>query len=115
MKPNLKEIKVRKKLAPLKNPVYHSLLSTLALGDRREHSAFKRANLGREQGEEAIDFLVDEGLLGVETSIEKPIDSKDDNSDKMLFEQPFMRFWFSAISPYYKGIKEGEYTEVKAH
>ncbi len=96
------------------NPVYHSLLSALALGDRREHSAFKRANLGREQGEEAIDFLVDEGLLRVETSIEKPIDSKDDNSDKMLFEQPFMRFWFSAISPYYKGIKEGDYTEVKA-
>jgi hypothetical protein len=24
-----------------------------------------------------------------------------------------MRFWFSVISPYYKGIKEGEYKEVK--
>ena len=96
------------------NPVYHSLLSALALGDRREHSAFKRANLRREQGEEAIDFLVDEGLLKIDTSIEKPVDGKDDNSDKLLFEQPFMRFWFSSISPYYKGIKEGDYTEVKA-
>jgi hypothetical protein len=94
------------------NPVYHSLLSALALGDRREHSAFKRANLGREKGEEAIDFLVDEGVLKIDTSIEKPVDGKDDNSDKMLFEQPFMRFWFSSISPYYKGIKEGDYTEV---
>jgi len=24
-----------------------------------------------------------------------------------------MRFWFAVISPYYKGIKAGEYTEVK--
>ncbi len=96
------------------NPVYHSLLSALALGDRREHSAFKRTNLRREQGEEAIDFLVDEGLLKIETSLEKPVDGKDDNSDKLLFEQPFMRFWFSSISPYYKGIKEGDYAEVKA-
>jgi hypothetical protein len=95
------------------NPVYHSLLSALALGDRREHSAFKRANLRREEGEDAIDFLVDEGLLRIETSIEKPVDGKDDNSDRVLFEQPFMRFWFSSISPYYKGIKEGDYTEVK--
>jgi len=97
------------------NPVYHSLLSALALGDRREHSAFKRANLRREQGEEAIDFLVDEGLLKIDTSIEKPVDGKDDNSDKLLFEQPFMRFWFSSVSPYYKGIKEGDYAEVLEH
>jgi hypothetical protein len=24
-----------------------------------------------------------------------------------------MRFWFSSISPYYKGIKEGDYKEIK--
>ncbi len=95
------------------NPVYHSLLSALALGDRREHSAFKRANLKREEGEDAIDFLIDNGLLVLETSIEKPVDGKDDNSDKLLFTQPFMRFWFSSISPYYKGIKEGDYAEMK--
>lgn len=97
------------------NPVYHSLLTAIALGDRREHSSFKRANLSREKGEDAIDFLVEKGLLRIDTSIEKPIDGKDDNSDKLLFEQPFMRFWFAAISPYYKGIKEGDYSEVKAH
>ena len=96
------------------NPVYHSLLTALALGDRREHSAFKRANLGREQGEDAIDFLVDEGLLRVEHAIEKPADGKEEQSDKVQFVAPFMRFWFAAISPYYKGIKEGDYTEVKA-
>ncbi|HIP61737.1 MAG TPA: ATPase [Sulfurovum sp.] len=95
------------------NPVYHSVLSALALGDRREHSSFKRANLEREKGEEAIDFLIDKGLLALETSIEKPVDGKDDNSDKLMFVQPFMRFWFSCISPYYKGIKEGDYAEAK--
>lgn len=95
------------------NPVYHSLLSALALGDRREHSAFKRANLKREEGEDAIDFLIDNGLLVLESSIEKPVDGKDDNSDKLLFTQPFMRFWFSSISPYYKGIKDGDYAETK--
>ncbi len=95
------------------DPVYHSLLSALALGDRREHSAFKRTNLEREKGENAIDFLIDKGLLTLETSIEKPVDSKDNNSDKLLFAQPFMRFWFSCISPYYKSIKEGDYVEVK--
>jgi hypothetical protein len=26
-----------------------------------------------------------------------------------------MRFWFACISPYYKGIKEGDYSEMKAH
>jgi co-chaperonin GroES (HSP10) len=26
-----------------------------------------------------------------------------------------MRFWFSSISPYYKGIKEGDYAEMKKH
>ena len=95
------------------NPVYHSLLSALALGDRREHSAFKRANLKREEGEDAIDFLREKGLLILESSIEKPVDEKDSNSDKLLFTQPFMRFWFSCISPYYKSIKEGDYKEVK--
>ncbi len=95
------------------NPVYHSLLSALALGDRREHSAFKRANLKREEGEDAIDFLIEKGLLTLNASIEKPVDEKDNNSDKLLFTQPFMRFWFSCISPYYKSIREGDYAEVK--
>lgn len=94
------------------NNVHHLLLSAIATGDRREHSAFKKANVGRNVGENSIDFLVDNGLLIVEKSQEKPI--KDEEiSEKLLFSQPFMRFWFSSISPYYKGIKEGDYKEVK--
>ncbi len=95
------------------NPTHHALFTALAMGDRREHSAFKKANVKREEGENSIDFLIKNGLLVFDRSIEKPVDEKDANSDKLLFTQPFMRFWFSSISPYYKGIKEGDYKEVK--
>lgn len=96
-------------------PIYHSLLSALASGDRREFSAFKKANVKREEGEEAIDWLVKKDLLVFDKSVEKPLTEADANSDKLLFTQPFMRFWFSCISPYYKGIKEGDYSEMKDH
>ncbi len=94
------------------NNIHHLLLSALSTGDRREHSAFKKANVGRNVGENSIDFLVDNGLLIVEKSIEKPV-ADDEISGKLFFVQPFMRFWFSCISPYYKGIKYGDYKEVK--
>lgn len=96
-------------------PLYHALLSAIASGDRREHSAFKKANVKREEGEEAIDWLVKSGLLMFDRSVEKPVKEEEGNSDKLLFVQPFMRFWFACVSPYYKGIKEGDYTEVRAH
>lgn len=96
------------------NKTYHALLSALAVGDRREHSAFKRANVSRQEGEESIDFLVDNGLLLRDRSQTKPADEKEEVSDKLLFTLPFLRFWFSSISPYYKGIKEGDYKEVNA-
>lgn len=97
------------------NNIYHSLLTAIATGDRREHSAFKKANVKREEGEEAIDFLIKNDLLIFDKSIEKPVDEKDANSDKLLFTQPFMRFWFSSISPYYKSIRESDYKEMKEH
>ena len=40
------------------NPVYHMLLSLVALGVNHEHDAFKKAKVGRDRGEEAIDYLV---------------------------------------------------------
>ena len=94
-------------------PTYHAILSAIAIGDRREHSAFKKVNIGREEGEEVIDFLVKDGFLKFDRSVEKPLDEKDDISDKLLFITPFMRFWFAVVSPKYKSIKEGDYTEVK--
>ena len=94
-------------------PTYHAMLTAIATGDRREYSAFKKVNIGREEGEEVIDFLIKDGFLIFDKSVEKPVDEKDGISDKLLFVTPFMRFWFAVISPTYKSIKEGDYTEVK--
>jgi len=94
-------------------PQYHAMLTAIATGDRREHSAFKKVNVGREDGEELIDFLIKDGFLKFDNSVEKPVDEKDGISDKLLFITPFMRFWFAVISPTYKSIKEGDYKEVK--
>ena len=90
---------------------HHKILSALAIGDRREHSAFKKAQVDRKQGEESIDYLIDEGLLKHDKSVEKPLKDHEKVSAKLLFCQPFMRFWFAIISPNYKGIKAGEYDE----
>jgi len=94
-------------------PTHHAMLTAIATGDRREYSAFKKVNIGREDGEEVIDFLIKDGFLKLDRSVEKPVDEKDDASDKLLFVAPFMRFWFAVVSPTYKSIKEGDYTEVK--
>ncbi|CAA6812014.1 MAG: Unknown protein [uncultured Sulfurovum sp.] len=91
--------------------IHHKILTALAVGDRREHSAFKKAQVDRKHGEESIDFLIAEGLLKTDKSVEKPLKDHEKVSAKLLFSQPFMRFWFSIISPNYKGIKAGEYDE----
>jgi hypothetical protein len=93
--------------------IHHKVLSALATGDRREHSAFKKAQTNKENGEESVDFMIKEGLLSKDVSVEKPLKDHEQVSIKLNFNQPFMRFWFAVVSPYYKGIKEGEYTEVK--
>lgn len=93
------------------NKAYHAILTALALGDGREHSAFKRANVGRGEGEAAIDFLVDAQLIYKESSQARPLDENEDVSDRYHFTLPFMRFWFAFVSPYYKRIKEGEFSE----
>jgi hypothetical protein len=95
------------------NKSYHALLTALASGDRREHSAFRRAGLQRREGEESVAFLIKNGLLIRESSQEEPADEHEEISDRLIFTTPFMRFWFSSVSPYYKGIKEGDFTEVK--
>jgi len=92
---------------------YHALLSGISIGDRREHSAFKRANVSREEGEESIDFLVQNDLLIRDRSQAQPANEKEEVSDKFFISLPFLRFWFSSISPYYKGIRDGDYSEVK--
>ena len=93
------------------NNIYHQLLSAIATGDGKEHSAFKRARLEREVGEKSVDFLIDKGFLVVDQSVEPPFDEEEEDCDRLVFEKPFMKFWFSSVSPYYKNIKEGDYKE----
>jgi len=95
------------------NRLHHLILSAIATGDRREHSAFKKAQTGRNEGEDSVDFLVQNDLLLREKSQAKPLDSTEEVSDKLLFTLPFMRFWFASVSPYYKSIKEGNFKEFE--
>lgn len=97
------------------NKTHHSILTALAVGDRREFSAFKRAGVSRQEGQESIDFLLDQGLVLLDKSQDTPVDEHEEVADKLLFTLPFMRFWFSSISPYYKGIKDGDFSEAKKH
>jgi len=95
------------------NALYHMLLSIIALGESHEDAVFKKGRVGRDKGEEAMDYLEMKSLLKFDSSVEKPMKSSDGKSDRLLFELPFMRFWFAVISPYYKSIVEGDFLEFK--
>lgn len=93
--------------------VAHALLSGVATGDRRVHSALKKARISREDGENAMDDLFDNGFIEAEYSLETPPDSQENIDEKLNFTTPFMRFWFSFISPYFKTIRDGDYKEAQ--
>jgi len=95
------------------NALYHMLLSIIALGESHEDAVFKKGRVGRDKGEEAMDYLEMKSLLKFDTSVEKPLKSSDGKSDRVLFELPFMRFWFAVISPNYKSISKGDFSEFE--
>jgi len=95
------------------NALYHMLLSIIALGENHEDAVFKKGRVGRDKGEEAMDYLEMKSLLKFDTSVEKPLKSSDGKSDRVLFELPFMRFWFATVSPYYKSISTGDFSEFE--
>ena len=95
------------------NKLSHALLSACATGDGRLFSSYKRARLSREEGNEALHALLRSGLVEREYSLERPLREEDDNSEKLRFQTPFMRFWFAFVSPYYKTIKENDFSEVE--
>jgi hypothetical protein len=88
-------------------------LSIVALGVNHEHEAFKKAKIGRDKGEEAMDYLEKKSLLKFDLSVEEPLKESDGKSDRVRFELPFMRFWFALISPYYKSISSGYFSEFE--
>lgn len=95
------------------NALYHMLLSIIALGVNHEDAVFKKARVGRDKGEEAMDYLEMKSLLRFDSSVEKPLKSSDIKSDRMFFELPFMRFWFATVSPYYKTISTKDFSEFE--
>ncbi len=93
------------------NGLYHMILTIIALGVNHENDVFKKAKVGRDKGEEAIDYLVSKSLIKFDLSVEKPLNDGGGKSDRILFDLPFMRFWFAMISPNYQSISEGDYDE----
>jgi hypothetical protein len=103
----------------------HAILSGIALGDRRTHSAYKRAHISEHTGAPIIEYLCRSGIISLEPSREEPPTKaypsqklkkeieKHQISDKVNFTSPFMRFWFSFVSPLHRGIEKGEYEEIK--
>ena len=100
------------------------LLRALAVGDRRIFSAFNKAGLNNANGGSALNFLQEKGLIQIEYSREEPARSlnpqgklkkevaKHRISHKVLFTQPFVRFWYYFIAPHAREIKENNFDNV---
>ena len=89
-------------------PLYHSILTGIALGDAQTHTALKRANVARDVGQKAIDEMCELGLIKQRKS------KSDSGSNKLYFNSPFLRFWFAFVSPLFQGIKAGNYKEIQS-
>ncbi|QSZ40765.1 hypothetical protein GJV85_01070 [Sulfurimonas aquatica] len=95
-------------------PVYHSILTGISMGDGKTHSTFKRAKIDEEAGLNAVEELVQRGIIRVEKS-KKVFTSWSENEkidNKLFFTTPFLRFWFAFVSPLFKGIRDGNYDEI---
>ena len=96
-------------------PVYHSVLSGIAQGDGKTHSSYKRANVAEDVGDAAVEALIQRGIIRVEKArnVFTSWQTNEKVDNKLFFTTPFMRFWFAFISPLFKGIRDGDYSEVK--
>lgn len=111
-------------LMTLDTPLYNHILTAIARGDRRTHSAFKRAHVSESVGDEAIEYLCRSGLLILEPSREGPPEKaypsqklkkeiiQHQISDKLHFTTPFLRFWFAFVVPLRRSIEKGDYAEL---
>ncbi len=96
-------------------PLYHALLSAIAMGDGKTHASYKRAKLEKSVGDKAVEELTERGIIRIEKP-KKEFTSWTDNEkldNKLYFTTPFLRFWFAFVSPLFKGIRDGDYSEVK--
>lgn len=113
---------------PLRNdPLYLNLLHAVAVGDRRQGSAYRRARIGKERGNEAFEFLRFSGYLTLERSREMPLERAHPKqrfkkeiehhriSHKYRFTTPFIRFWFAFVKPFSTSISERNYEPFFDH
>jgi len=91
----------------------HKILSGIALGDRRTNSAFKRCKISFDNGIDIIDDQCGLGMLKLEKTLSRLTGIEKDMSisEKLIFTTPFAHFWFAFVSPIFKGIRDGEFTE----
>jgi len=96
-------------------PLYHSILTGIALGDGQLHTAYKRANVSKEVGDKAVEELCEIGIISVVKSNAhfSSWSQRDKVDNKLLFKSPFLRFWFAFVSPIFKGIRDGDYAEIE--
>jgi len=97
---------------------YHvdsAILTGIALGDRKTTNAFKRAHVSFEEGMKCVESLCEKEIIEIDSSQNFLLGKRNDSKTpkKLIFTNPFVRFWFGFISPIYKGIKEGNYEEFK--
>lgn len=104
---------MHKQISHISDVEFSAVLTGLALGDGRIHSAFKRARISDENASEIAKKLMDTNIVRLQKSRKQFISWVDDErvSDKLLFTTPFLRFWFAFVAPIFKGIKEGNYDE----
>ncbi len=94
---------------------YSSILTALAMGDRRTNSAFKHTKVSFDHGIKIVDELCDLRVLKLEKSLQNfsAIDDQYTVSEKLIFISPFVRFWFGFVSPIFKGIRDGDFAEFR--
>lgn len=97
-------------------------LQAIAQGDRRLHSACRRARIGEARGEDLMRLLHHHGVLDVEPSRERPAlkahpkqklkreVARHRISHKLRFTVPFHRFWFRFVAPFEHRIQHGDFT-----
>lgn len=107
--------------------LYTRLLQAVAIGDRRHHSAYRRARIGKERGAEAFEYLRYSGYLTLERSRETPLMRQHPKqkfkkeierhkiSHKLRFTTPFIRFWFAFVEPFSDSIRLGNFEPFMEH
>lgn len=96
-------------------PLYHTILTAIALSDGKIHAVYKRANVTQDVGDKAVEDLIERGIIYKINSPKKFTSwAQSEKIDpRLAFHTPFLRFWFAFISPLFQGIKNGDFKEVK--